>query len=155
MKFIVDGMLGRLAKWLRILGYDTRYDANLDDLQLMRIARSEGRMLLTRDAELARHKGIKALLIESERLEAQLQQVLTTLGLSTDASFSRCSVCNEILEEIPKDQAWGQVPSYVFVTQERFLFCPNCSRFYWRGTHWERMQEVLTGLQRGQGGSHL
>ena len=150
MRFIADRMLGRLAKWLRILGYDTRYDVRLNHPQLLRVARSENRLLLTRDVRLAQHKGVRTLLVASEALDDQLRQVSVTLDLVSDGSFSRCPVCNDPLEETPKDRAWGQVPSYVFVTQERLLFCPSCGRFYWRGTHWERMQRVLAQLGQSQ-----
>ena len=75
MKFVVDHMLGRLAKWLRILGYDTVYSPSLDDPDLVRISQAEGRLLLTRDTGIARRKGIECLLIDSDRLEEQLAQV--------------------------------------------------------------------------------
>jgi len=143
LRFIVDGMLGRLAKWLRILGYDTLYDPRLDDPQLVRIARAEGRILLTRDHELTRRKNLQVILIESEVLEEQLDQLHEQLGIDAQNPFQRCPVCNAPLEPVPKDWAWGQVPPYVFVTQAEFRLCPECNRFYWRGTHWEHMRELF------------
>jgi uncharacterized protein with PIN domain len=147
-RFVVDSMLGTLAKWLRILGYDTEYDACLNDNQLVRLARGEGRILLTRDTGLLKRKGFRCLFIESQILEEQLLQVLETLGLPADNLFSRCAVCNTPLEKVPKHEAWGQVPPFVFQTQERFSLCPECNRFYWRGTHWKRMLERVKQLRK-------
>jgi len=143
-RFIADAMLGRLVKWLRLLGYDTLYDASWDDAQLVRLARAEDRILLTRDTALARRKGARLLFVQSEELAEQLTQLHRQIGLRALAPFSRCPVCNEPLQPLPKDRAWGQVPPYVFVTQDEFRLCPACSRFYWRGTHWAHMQELLT-----------
>ncbi len=139
-------MLGRLARWLRILGYDTLYDSRWTDDELARLARAEGRILLTRDVALARRRGVRALFIVSERVEGQLRQVAQALGLRAECSFTRCAVCNGRLEQVPKGWAWGYVPPYTFCTQREFRLCPNCNRFYWRGTHWERMQRVLAEL---------
>jgi len=147
LRFLADSMLGTLAKWLRILGYDTAYDAQLDDNQLVRLARAEGRILLTRDTGLRKRKGLRCLFIESEMLEEQLAQVLRTFSLHVDNPFSRCPVCNTALEDVPKYEAWGQVPPFVFQTQKRFSLCPECNRFYWRGTHWQRMLERMERLK--------
>lgn len=140
-------MLGTLAKWLRILGYDTLYSPELDDLEAVRLARLEGRVLLTRDTGLLRRKGLRSLFIESEVLQEQLAQVRQAFGLRFDQPFSRCPVCNTVLEEVPKHEAWGQVPPFVFQTQESFRLCPECNRFYWRGTHWQKMREQLEKLE--------
>jgi uncharacterized protein with PIN domain len=128
VRFLADSMLGTLAKWLRILGYDTTYDAQLGDNQLVRLARAQGRILLTRDTGLLKRKGLRALFIESEVLEEQLAQVQQAFGLDVDQPFSRCPVCNTALQDVPKYEAWGQVPPFVFQTQERFrALCPLCS----------------------------
>ncbi len=146
MKFLADEMLGRLAKWLRVLGYDTLYHQHLDDNDLVRLARAEGRLILTRDTKLAHRRGVRCLLIESELVKDQLPQVLNDLGLVPDNLFSRCAVCNAPLEEMEKSAAKERVPPYTFRTQERFKFCPQCDRVYWRGTHWEGMKERIEGL---------
>ena len=145
--FVVDGMLGRLAKWLRILGYDTQYSPDWDDNELARIARAEGRILLTRDLELSRRRGLRSLRIEGDLLEGQLAQVVRALGLELDRPFSRCAVCNTPLEKVAKHEAWGQVPPYVFQTQSQLYLCPECNRFYWPGTHWQHMREKLKALE--------
>jgi uncharacterized protein with PIN domain len=151
MRFIADAMLGTLAKWLRILGYDTQYDTSLDDHQLVRLARAEGRLLLTRDQELARRPGVQVLLIVSEHLDAQIAQVLADLDLEPNRSFSRCPVCNELLLEIDREAARSRVPLYVAETQEAFRSCPACQRVYWRGTHWQQMAEQLDRILESAG----
>jgi uncharacterized protein with PIN domain len=143
MKLLLDGMLGRLAKWLRILGYDTAYFPDLDDNQLVRLARAEGRILLTCDRELTRRRGLTCLLVESEKLEEQIQQALSELHLETEQPFSRCPVCNTPLQEVEKPSVKERVPPYVFQTQEHFSLCPKCNRIYWQGTHWAKMNEVI------------
>ncbi|NLG48727.1 MAG: hypothetical protein GX552_01290 [Chloroflexi bacterium] len=141
-RFLADATLGKLARWLRILGYDTRLgDASLNAAQLVRLARAEQRILLTRDSAVARRRGVRAVLIRSGQLEQQMAQLQDELGVSAVAPFTRCPVCNVELEAIPKDRAWGQVPPYVFCTQDEFRVCPNCDRFYWRGTHRQLMGE--------------
>lgn len=136
-------MLGTLAKWLRILGYDTVYDPDLDDHQLVRLARAEDRVLLTRDQELAMRRGVRVLSVKSEDLDDQVRQVLVELELETDRSFSRCPACNEPLQTLDRESAQERVPAYVAQTRKRFKSCPKCRRVYWRGTHWRRMDEQL------------
>jgi hypothetical protein len=143
MKFIVDGMLGRLAKWLRILGYDTTYFPDLDDDQLVRRARAEGRLLLTRDGGLARRRGLQCLLIESDHLEEQLGQMVAELALTGGHPFSRCPLCNMLLQKVEKPELEGRVPPHIFRTHKDFSLCPNCDRIYWPGTHWAKMREKL------------
>jgi len=139
-------MLGTLAKWLRILGYDTLFDASLNDHQLVRLARAENRVLLTRDRELARRRGLHTLLMTGEHLDDQVRQVLTDLSLVPDCAFSRCPVCNERLEAIDHETAQALVPAYVVQTHDSFSRCPACQRVYWRGTHWQQMDEHLKNL---------
>ena len=143
MKFIADAMLGRLAKWLRMLGYDTLYDPHWDDNELVRRARAEERLILTRDTALAKRPGVRTLLISSQSLEGQLRQILDELGLEAHIPLSRCSLCNVPLEKIERAAAQNLVPPYVFATQRHFMRCPQCARVYWRGTHWQRMKELL------------
>jgi len=150
-KFIADHMLGRLARWLRILGYDTLFAADsaagagqaLDDAVIARLAQAEDRWLLTRDRQLLRRRGLRGLLIEAENVEAQLAQVVRACGLTSQRLFTRCLVCNALLEEIAKSAVAGLVPPYVYRTQAQFRRCPACGRIYWRGTHWRAMSEKL------------
>jgi hypothetical protein len=153
MKFIADSMLGRLARWLRLLGYDTEYFPHIEDGRLIRIAREESRMLLTRDTRLVKIRGLKDFLLLSENdTFEQLRNVIRTFNLTpcikadelkSPSAFSRCSLCNAVLNIIPKEHAKAHVPEYVYLTSDSFKRCPKCGRFYWKGTHSEKMREKL------------
>jgi uncharacterized protein with PIN domain len=143
LRFMADAMLGRLARWLRLLGYDVCYDSRLTDTELVRLARAQDRILLTRDTELTRRSGAIMVWIVSETLAEQLQQLHRELGVRAIAPFSRCPLCNDALCDIPRDHAWGQVPPYIFVKHDAFRLCPTCSRFYWRGSHWQHMEQLM------------
>lgn len=131
MKFLVDAMLGKLAKWLRILGYDTLYYRDLEDEQLLRLAEAEGRVLLTGDEELGRH----GMFISSDDWREQLRELAEAVELDTSGVFTRCIECNVPLEPAGRAEVEGEVPPYILATQEEFGRCPRCGRIYWRGTH--------------------
>jgi len=144
-RFTADAMLGRLARWLRFLGYDTEYDPRLDDPELARRSLREGRILLTRDREIpGRYRLPDAILIEADRPLGQLRQVVRTLGLEWRGRLpTRCTVCNEALAPLPRERAAGRVPPFVFAHHDAFFRCPRCRRIYWAGTHLARMRERL------------
>ena len=143
LKLLADGMLGKLAKWLRLLGYDTAYDNVADDHGLARRARAEGRVLLTRDRELAGRRGLRTLLVESEVLEEQVRQVQDAFGPPPTPALSRCAVCNIALEHVSPEDIASRVPPYVVRTQSDFCRCPGCGRVYWPGTHVDGMRERM------------
>lgn len=141
-------MLGRLAKWLRILGYDTLYLGDVEDHVLAKVAIAQRRVLLTRDMELAGKRGFTSLLIRSGNLREQLIQVIEELGLKLESEvwLSRCPLCNHLLLPVHKESVRGEVPAYVFATQERFVRCLHCHKVYWPGTHLDRIMEELEKL---------
>ena len=143
LRLLADGMLGRLAKWLRLLGYDVAYDNAGTDLELARRARAEGRVLLTRDRELAARRGLRTLLIRSQVLEEQVREVRNNLGPPPHPALSRCAVCNSVLEPISHDQAAQLVPPHVLRTQPEFRHCPGCGRVYWPGSHLQAIRAQL------------
>ncbi len=145
MRFLCDAMLGRLAHWLRLLGYDAVYSA-ADDHELARQARAEDRVLLTRDTLLAERRGIRALLITSDAPDDQLRQVIQEFGLSQTRALSRCPKCNTLLREIQKPAVQDRVPPYVYEHHTAFQECPGCGRIYWQGSHWQRIQDRLAAL---------
>jgi uncharacterized protein with PIN domain len=151
LRLLAAGMLGRLARWLRLLGYDTAYDNSAADVELARRARAEGRVLLTRDRELANRRGLRVLLIQSEALEEQVQEVRTALGPPPHPPLSRCAVCNTALATIAPDEIADRVPPYVLRTQTEFQHCPGCERVYWPGTHLHKMRERLKHLATNDG----
>jgi uncharacterized protein with PIN domain len=136
-------MLGRLAKWLRLLGYDTGYDNTASDAELARRARAEERVLLTRDHELADRRGVRTLLVESEVLQEQVREVWNALGPPPDPALSRCAICNQPLQPIARDEIVDRVPPYVHRTQSDFHCCPQCRRIYWPGTHYDAMRAQM------------
>ncbi len=145
-------MLGTLAKWLRILGYDTVYDNRIDDDEIVEQCVREARIVLTRDARLTQRRLLRgALLIESTELGAQIRQVLAYLGRDVDPNrlLSRCVECNSVLEPVPAEKIQPLVPEYVFRTQRDFKQCPSCHRVYWGGTHRGAIQRRLTKLLAG------
>lgn len=145
MRFLCDAMLGRLARWLRLLGYDAAY-SDAGDHELARRARAEDRILLTRDTKLVERRGIQALLITSQAPDAQLRQVVQEFDLRQSKVFSRCAACNTPLRHIPKPAVRELVPPYVFRRHTSFQECPGCGRIYWRGSHWQRIRDRLDAL---------
>lgn len=146
-RFLCDAMLGRLAKWLRLLGYDARY-VNLPDGDLVALARAEGRVLLTRDTELARRPEVGPHgFIRHDRVQHQLRQVAVEFRLGPERAGTRCMRCNVVVEVLPRAAAAGRVPPHVWRTQQDFKRCPACGRIYWPGTHWDHMTHELSGLR--------
>ena len=149
MKFILTKELGRLAKWLRILGFDTSY-YNQDKLSSLIIqALRDERIILTRNQRLPQARGLKIVLIKNEKIKKQVEEVLKTLKivLEPEMMFSRCILCNAKLADIAKDKVKDKVPEYVFKTQEDFVTCPKCQRIYWQGTHWGNVQKTLEEIK--------
>ena len=154
-KFIVDHNVGKLAKWLRLMGYDARFFRGESDAELVAIALNEGRIILTRDTRIMQRrlvtKGkLKALLIASDQPQRQIRQLINSLNLNYHFNpFSLCLECNQPLVERKKAELEELIPPYVFKTQEQFRQCPSCQRIYWRGTHWRAMTRRLEELRGG------
>lgn len=138
-------MLGKLAKWLKILGFDAVYFRKIDDDDLLDVARTQGRILLTRDNGIIERAGdVKALFIESEDWRDQIKQVLDSLGLKDQAQpHSRCVECNEVLKVVPKSRIKNLVPPFIYENAKNFSLCPQCDRVFWKGTHFEDMERKL------------
>lgn len=150
-RFLADCNVGRLARWLRALGYDASYHPQIGDAELVREAAAEGRVVLTRDRDLTKRRVIqsglvRAVLIRDDDVRAQLRQVFTDLGLDLTQSLTRCIECNSRLEPRAAALVADRVPPYVRSTQTRYSECVGCGRIYWAGTHWQRMHQVLAGL---------
>jgi uncharacterized protein len=145
-RFIADAMLGRLTRWLRIMGYDVEYQSLISDDELMERCERTGRMILTRDTLLAKRKRIRGacFFVAGDHFRDQLRQVVRAFALDPSARFlTRCLECNSPLAEMEHGDAEALVPSYVFATQELFRQCPSCGKIYWGGTHRERMRSEL------------
>lgn len=147
--FIVDSMLGRLATWLRILGFDTWYFREIDDQELLKLHKETGRILLTRDTGLVRCRGIGGhLLVRGNGWREQLREVVGALALDVcrEAMLSRCPLCNRPLRQLTPEEAYGRVPDHVAVSTSSFRGCSSCDKVYWAGTHRKRMEEVVSTL---------
>ncbi len=146
VRFITDGNLGTLAKWLRILGYDTLYYRRNADRDFLLKAEKEGRIALTRKRDLARlpHQG-RLVVVNAARAGAQIGEVLEALSLQPDPArrMSICLNCNASLEEIRKEAAEGLVPAFVYDKSTHFRRCPLCGKIFWPGTHGEHVEEYL------------
>lgn len=142
MKFIADVMLGRLAKWMRLLGFDVLYDRTVSDNEIIHISLTQGRAILTRDTGLvARPLASNHVFIEHDHVRHQLDQVLTTCHItSMPGPLTRCSVCNTLLSPVAKEDVRDLVPRYVFEKNSSFLRCENCCKVYWKGTHVRRIK---------------
>lgn len=145
MKLILTRELGRLAKWLRIFGLDTIYFKQPRFARLLLVAMKENRIILTKNTRIGNHRGVRIVRIKSDILSEQLSQSFKELNIEPkeDKMFSRCTICNEELTIIPKDEAKSRVPELVFQAQEKFLACPKCSRVYWQGTHWGNVSQIM------------
>ena len=142
MKFIADAMLGRLAKRMRLLGFDVLYDPAMEDNEILRLALEQGRFILTRDTDLAsRPLAARHLLIRSDHGDEQLDQVLDAFPLPAAGPLTRCSFCNDPLVPLDRTDARDRVPGHVLATMKVFFECRRCGRVYWSGSHMKRLAE--------------
>jgi uncharacterized protein with PIN domain len=152
-RFLADEMLGTLARWLRMMGYDTVYARDLLDREVLGMARAEGRILLTRDRQLAERARDGGLLVTTDVLEEQLEQVIAAFGLREDRPMTRCTKCNGRLETVGREAVAGRVPERVLAIRTEFYLCPKCGQIYWKGTHWDNIERRLERLRNPKDGS--
>jgi uncharacterized protein with PIN domain len=149
MKFIADRMLGKLAKELRMLGYDTVYYRGENTYPLVKLAREESRAILTRNTKLLpKRPEDRIIRIMEDKPSLQLRELIQGGYISLDEEnlFSRCLLCNLPLDEIPREEAEGKVPDFIFYQQKDFFRCPQCSRIYWQGSHQDNMRKKVKEL---------
>jgi hypothetical protein len=150
MKFLCDQMLGTLAKWLRIYGFDTFFvNSEMDDAKLMEITKKENRILITRDRNLiqsARRENLKTIEIKKTDINEQISTVLGDIKIDNKKVLSRCILCNTEVEEIKKGDIKTKIPKRVFDNNEKFWFCKKCNKIYWKGSHYEKMFEKINKL---------
>ena len=148
MKFITDGMLGKLTRWLRMLGQDVKYSKAFDDERLIRTAKADNRVLLTRDLklyQLARKRGVDTTLIESATKAEKLACLAKRFNfkLEIDITVSRCPKCNTLIRPVSKDEIVDRIPEATSTYYEDFWECPGCGQVYWQGSHWRRIEKTL------------
>jgi uncharacterized protein with PIN domain len=147
-RFYADQMLGRLAAWLRMLGYDTAYAWDIPDSELVRRANAEGRIVLTRDRPLSKNRAAHVFYVEARRVEQQVREVMIALDLRFSRSqlFQRCAVCNAPLHSVDKAAVAGRVPPSAYAIHDRFAECKRCDKIYWAGGHYRRVLAALSDL---------
>jgi uncharacterized protein with PIN domain len=141
--------VGKLARWLRMMGFDSLFFNGSEDSHMVARALAEGRVILTRDTEIMKRRVIssgrlQAVLIHSEEPEQQMQQLMDTLDLRQQYQpFTLCLECNQPLVPRRQGEVKDRVPLYVYKTQSQYMECPACHRIYWQGTHWQAMVKML------------
>lgn len=144
-RLAVDRMLMRLARWLRLLGADVISDASLTGAELLRIARADNRILLTRDKRLRTASDV--FFVENNSIRGQLREAVQRFDLDPRATtLTRCSRCNTVLTSVARELVCRRVPPYVFASHERFAECGGCGRIYWPETHPARMHAMLDSI---------
>jgi len=148
MKFIADIMVGKLARYLRMAGNDVLYINNISDDEILKIAKNQERIVLTRDSLMLMRKpfknnSIKSVFIRDDGIIKQLRQIKDDLKISLGPNLFRCLECNTELSKAQKEKLENKVPPYVYKTQKDFLYCPNCDKYYWRGTHYDNINNTF------------
>jgi len=151
LKFLADRMLGKLARYLRMLGIDTDYFTQLDYRHLIELGKKQGRVILTRDTKVRNVRDLpEYLFIRDDLVENQFRQVVDHFALTMDQGklFTRCLRCNLTLVRKTPEEVKPFVPPYILSIHQEFSFCPQCERVYWKGTHQKRMEETIRELFR-------
>lgn len=149
MKFLADAMLGKLSRWLRMLGQDVEYSTQLGDDQLLTQAKAESRVLLTKDFELyqrALGRGLEAFYLQGTSEAERLAELAKRFGLPLEIDMDRsyCPRCNGKLQAATKEQIRGDVEANTFLYYDKFWKCPKCGHLYWQGAHWKQIMQTLT-----------
>jgi len=153
LKFVVDGMLGSLARKLRVLGFDVIYDADISDEEALEVARREGRIVVTSDRALsssASRKSLDNILLTERDDEERLLTIFRRLGVVVhhpDPAEARCPICNGEVEEAGRGGVEGRVPESVIERYDEFYICRSCGKVYWVGSHWRRMLELFKRVE--------
>jgi len=149
MKFICDDNLGKLARYLRLMGFDTVFITPISDAQLIATALKENRLIITRDRRLAeRIESERVAIVDTDFPDKQLLEVLAKFNppIERQQFFSRCLICNEPCHEISPDDIKDKVFPYILRTKSQFRQCPKCQRIFWQGSHYKRMYDKLNQL---------
>jgi len=148
LKFVTDGMLGKLTRWLRMLGHNVVYTGSMDDKELIQKAKKEDRILLTRDLELYQQaigRGAEAFSVEGKTEAEKLAKLAKRFGfkLEIDVKISRCPKCNTRIKPVSKTDIVNKIPQTTASHYNEFWECPECQQIYWRGAHWKRIEKTL------------
>jgi len=153
LKFVTNGMLGKLTRWLRMLGHDVEYTGSMGDKELVQKAKKESRILLTRDVELYQRaigRGAEAFLVESPNQTANLANLAKRFKfkLEIDVKVSRCPKCNSKIRAVSKASVENKIPRTTSSNYDEFWQCQGCGQVYWRGAHWKRIDKTLAEARK-------
>ena len=150
MRFLLDSMLGKLTRWLRILGYDSQYLRDASDNHLLSQAKHESRILLTSDTQLYRtaiSRGVSCFLISTQSEPERLAHLAHrfNMNLKLNPSTSRCPLCGSAIKPVKAEEILGDVPPETIKLYKRFWTCTNrsCAKVYWHGSHWKNIEETI------------
>ncbi len=148
-KFVLDVHLGTLARYLRMLGFDTEYKNDFDDEEIVKISLKENRTILTKDKGILKRSEVThGYFIHNDNSEKQIIEVVKRFDLKNQIEeLSRCLDCNSKLEKIEKDKVIDQIPPKVKEWQNEFWICPNCKKIYWKGTHYDNMMDLIQRIK--------
>ena len=147
MKFILTKELGRLARWLRLLGLDAAYFDSDDMKALFVTAFNEKRIIVTKRRKITGARSVRVVYIKADLLEGQFLELKKKIKIGTKGLFTRCADCNKEVFAIDKSSVKSLVPEYVFKTQKRFFQCPKCAKIFWKATHWDRAREFVNEIR--------
>jgi hypothetical protein len=148
-KFVLDVHLGKLTRYLRMMGFDSIYKNNYEDEEIIKTSLDERRTILTRDREILKRNDVTyGYWVRNDEPEEQLKEIIVRFDLRNQISeFTRCLECNTLLNKIDKEMVLDRIPSKVKEWYNEFFMCPHCSRIYWKGSHYEKMNELITLLK--------
>lgn len=146
-------MLGKLSRWLRILGHDVKYSSSIDDCDLFGLAEMEKRVLVTRDRDLSKKgvkKGIEIVLIEAESITGKLVELgkKYNLDLKVNMNNSHCPKCNTKIKPVPKASVFMELPEMTAKNFNEFWKCVGCNQIYWQGSHWKKIMQTLEDAKK-------
>lgn len=154
LRFLTDGMLGKLTRWLRMLGQDVKYTKSAEDEDLIKTAQAESRVILTRDLKLyqqAMTQGWTAFLVEGSTEAEKLADLAKRFNISLefDVTVSRCPKCNSRIKSVLKEDVVSEIPEATLARYDEFWKCSGCGQVYWHGSHWKRIEETLREAREG------
>jgi uncharacterized protein with PIN domain len=145
-------MLGNLSRWLRFFGFDTYYiKTDIDDDELLNIAEKDNRIIITRDKELiirARKRKLKNIKIDTIDLDNQLKIIFKNIKIDNDKILSRCSICNNLLEKIGKEDVINRIPNKIYDNMDDFYLCKKCVKIYWMGSHYDKIINRINTIKK-------
>lgn len=147
-KFVLDVHLGKLARYLRMLGIDSAYKNNFSKEEIISVSLNEHRTILTKDRNILKRNEIThGYWIRNENIMEQVKEVINRFHLEKELrQFSRCMECNSLLEKVDKEEVINALPEKVKAQHKEFIKCPGCGRIYWKGTHYEKMKKLIFNL---------